>query len=124
VRNRQKRLKEVPNQALYQAEPQPELIVSPARQRSARPYFAYFETPGKKLSQATSAKSVVPGKSNREVLGRLTRSLPLILSSACPSMSLGSRRLRSVKHHGLASQRLIPHIATTGSILLCARRKS
>jgi hypothetical protein len=50
------RLKEVPNQALYQAEPQPELIVSPARQRSARPYFAYFEPPGKKLSQATLCK--------------------------------------------------------------------
>jgi hypothetical protein len=49
-------LKEVPNQALYQAEPQPELIVSPARQRSARPYFAYFEPPGKKLSQATLCK--------------------------------------------------------------------
>jgi hypothetical protein len=43
----------VPNQALYQAEPQPELIVSPARQRAARPYFACFATRGKKLSQAT-----------------------------------------------------------------------
>jgi hypothetical protein len=47
VQNRQKRLKEVPNQALYQAEPQPELIVNLARQRGARPYFACFATCGK-----------------------------------------------------------------------------
>ena len=49
---REKRLKFFPNQALYQAEPQPELIVNPARQGDARSYFAYFEAPGKKLSPA------------------------------------------------------------------------
>jgi hypothetical protein len=38
------------------------LIVNPARQGDARPYFARFETPGKKLSQATLTKSAVPGK--------------------------------------------------------------
>ncbi len=37
----------VPNQALYQAEPQPELIVNPARQRGARPYFGCFAARGK-----------------------------------------------------------------------------
>jgi hypothetical protein len=46
----------VPNQALHQAEPQPELIVNPARQRAARPYFACFATCGKQVSQATLYK--------------------------------------------------------------------
>jgi hypothetical protein len=40
----------VPNQALYQAEPQPELIVNPARQRGARLYFACFAIPGKQFA--------------------------------------------------------------------------
>jgi hypothetical protein len=32
-----------------------------------------------------------------EIVGRLTRSLPLTRPSGCPSMSLDSRRLHSVK---------------------------
>jgi hypothetical protein len=34
-----------------------------------------------------------------ETVGRLTRSLPLTRPPACPSMSLGARRLHSVKRH-------------------------
>ncbi len=39
----------IPNQALYQAEPQPELIpISRTPVGDARPYFAYFAASGKR----------------------------------------------------------------------------
>jgi hypothetical protein len=42
------RLGIVPNQALYQAEPQPELIANISHaSRGALPYFAYFAASGK-----------------------------------------------------------------------------
>jgi hypothetical protein len=40
----------VPNQALYQAEPQPELIVNAAHQRGARSYLACFVITGKQFT--------------------------------------------------------------------------
>jgi hypothetical protein len=42
AKTKENRQKVVPNQALYQAEPQPELIVNPPRQRGARPLFRLF----------------------------------------------------------------------------------
>jgi hypothetical protein len=51
----------VPNQALYQAEPQPELIVNPARQRGARPYFACFATPGKQFALCRNRGRIFAG---------------------------------------------------------------
>jgi hypothetical protein len=41
----------VPNQALYQAEPQPELIAVSHASRGARPYFAYFAASGKRFER-------------------------------------------------------------------------
>ena len=51
----------VPNQALYQAEPQPELIVNSARQRDARPYFACFGIPGKHFALCLRCERIFAG---------------------------------------------------------------
>jgi hypothetical protein len=72
----------VPNQALYQAEPQPELIVNPARQRGARPYFACFATCGKQFTlrrivegylRITTQRSSLARSSQADRIGRCFR---------------------------------------------------
>src|SRR5437762_13893917 len=74
---------------------------APIKTRSCSRRLAFCQTPVKRSAPATDARQCVHKrlKNLADIVGRLTRSLPLTRPSACPSMSLGARRPLSLNRH-------------------------